>query len=82
MTLPRPCLLPSPALFQQHGQTALMYGAYNGHVPVVEMLVAKGAKMDLQNKVRLGAAMGHVPVVEMLVTKGAKMDLQDKVRGP
>ena len=51
MNLPRPCLLPSPAIFQQ-GYTALMYGAEKGYVPVVEMLLAKGANMDLQDKVR------------------------------
>ena len=52
MNLPRPCLLPSPALFQQDGYTALMKGAEEGHVPVVEMLVTKGANMDLQDEVR------------------------------
>ena len=52
MNLPRPCLLPSPALFQQHGKTALMWGAREGHVPVVEMLVTKGANKDLQTEVR------------------------------
>ena len=52
MNLPRPCLLPSPALFQQHGRTPLMFGAEESHVPVVEMLLTKGASMDLQDKVR------------------------------
>ena len=52
MNLPRPCLLPSPALFQQRGETALMLGAVRGQLLVVEMLVTKGANMDLQNKVR------------------------------
>ena len=52
MNLPRSCLLPSPALLQRDGQTALMRGAEMGHLPVVEMLVTKGANMDLQNKVR------------------------------
>ena len=52
MNLPRPCLLPSPALFQQNGYTALMLGAMEGHELVVEVLLAKGAKIDLRNKVR------------------------------
>ena len=33
----------------QHGNTPLMYAAGNGHLPVVEYLVEKGADMEAKN---------------------------------
>ena len=42
-----------PSVSQQDGYTALIFGAQNGHAPVVEMLLAAGADKDLQANVRI-----------------------------
>ena len=47
-----PALIPFPLSPQQEGMTALMWGAQNGHAPVVEMLLAASADKDLQSNVR------------------------------
>ena len=46
--LPDGFALPSS---QRRGTTALMFGAQEGHAPVVEMLLAAGANKDLQQNV-------------------------------
>jgi len=45
----------------QNGGTPLFMAAQNGHVAVVELLVAKGADMDAANKVweRRGGDVGR-----------------------
>ena len=35
----------------QYGTTPLIYAAYNGHLPVVEYLVEKGADLEAKDKV-------------------------------
>ena len=42
----------------QDGLTCLMYAARNGHLPVAELLLKSGAKVDLQTEVRT-ASMQH-----------------------
>ena len=42
------------SLSLQDGQSSLMWASKNGHVEVVEMLLSKGAQVDLQDKVSMG----------------------------
>ena len=43
--------------FDQDGRTAVMIAAYRGHKETVEVLIAAGANLNLQNKVRPRCAM-------------------------
>ena len=61
--------------------TALMVASQQGHREVVEVLVGKGARIDVQMEngrtaLMLASALGHREVVEVLVGKGARIDLQ------
>ena len=56
------CLCAPPCT--QHGQTALMWAAYNGRLDIVKLLLERGAQTDLQTEVtrgegREGAPMGR-----------------------
>ena len=42
----------------QIGYTALIDAAYNGHLPIVQELLNRGANIDLQNKVMRGDGVG------------------------
>ena len=42
------------SLSLQYGRSSLMLVSGNGHVAVVEMLLSKGAHVDLQDKVSMG----------------------------
>ena len=42
------------SLSLQFGQPSLMWASKNGHVEVVEMLISKGAQVDLQDEVNMG----------------------------
>ena len=46
----RLCLL--FVLSPQNGQSALMLAGNSGHTDVVQLLLSRGAKIDMQNKVR------------------------------
>ena len=65
----------------EHGQTALMLAAVEGHGHVVEWLVEHGAALDHAAKYGLSALMlavvnGHVDVARILVRKGADLALR------
>jgi uncharacterized protein len=65
----------------EHGQTALMLAAVDGHDHVVQWLVARGAVLDHTAKYGLSALMlavvnGHVDAVRTLVRGGANLKLQ------
>ena len=75
MNHPRTCLLPSPALFQQVGKTALDYAKEAGHTEVVLVL---GGTCTLFE----AAEAGLVIEVEKQVAEGTNKDLQDEVWGP
>jgi uncharacterized protein len=64
----------------EHGQTALMQAAVDGHTHVVEWLVGRGATLDHRAKYGLSALMlavvnGHVDAVRLLVRAGANREL-------
>ena len=61
-------------------KTPLHYACENGHLPVVEYLLSKGAKIEEragnQGKTPLHFACenGHLPIVECLISKGANVE--------
>jgi len=60
-----------------NGVTALMIASNHGHGKIVEMLLAKGAKVNVRNESGMTALMfasmsDHRDIVEMLLAKGAK----------
>ena len=65
----------------EHGQSALMIAATEGHRHVVEWLSRRGAVLDHSAKYGLSALMlavinGHVDVVRTLVRAGANHELR------
>ena len=65
-----------------NGATALMLAAGNGHERVVELLIQRGAEVNLQNSegatALMGAAYyGYARVVDMLLQRGVEINLQD-----
>jgi ankyrin repeat protein len=68
----------------EHGQTALMNAARDGHTPVVRLLVERGADLNHTAKFNLSALMlavinGRDAIVGVLVDAGA--DLSTKGTG-
>ena len=67
------------------GQSALMWAAGEGHVPVVRQLAAAGADLRARSKsgfspVLFAVRNGHLPAIEALLTLGA--DPNDRVERP
>ena len=63
------------------GITLLMYASDYGHEQIVEMLLQRGATVDLQHNhgqsaLSLAANKGREPIVEKLLQRGAAVDLQ------
>ena len=66
----------------QDGTTLTCIAASFGQAKVVQVLVDKGANLDLANKlgmtaVHMAAGNGHAKVVQMLADEGANLDLAD-----
>ena len=64
-----------------HGQTALMNAARDGHTPVVRLLVARGADLNHTAKYNLSALMlavinGRDAIVGVLVDAGADLSIK------
>ncbi|MEP5763116.1 MAG: ankyrin repeat domain-containing protein [Halieaceae bacterium] len=60
----------------------LVLGAYQGDLARVEVLVGKGANVNVQDQKKrtpliFAATNGHTSVVEFLISKGAKVNAQD-----
>lgn len=74
-----------------HGNTALMYAAYYGHVPVIRALLANGADPDARSTedgleaeatalmLAAGSAFinNHAEVIRLLAEAGAELDARD-----
>jgi ankyrin repeat protein len=65
----------------QHGQTALMIAAHEGHAPVVSLLVEHGAGLNHTAKYGLSALMlavirGDAQIAATLVNAGADLTLR------
>ena len=76
---PEPTEAPKPL---SQTDNALIQSAYDGKLAEVEILVAKGAAVNLQDKKKrtpliLAASNGHTPVVEFLLSKGADINARD-----
>ncbi len=64
------------------GRTALMSAVDKGNLEMVQLLLEKGANIDLQGRSGLTALMmavskGHLEMAQLLLKKGANVDLQD-----
>jgi ankyrin repeat protein len=67
----------------EHGQTALMLAAYEGHVDTVKLLLQHGASHGLQNRfggtaLMLASFNGHLEVVTELLKAGADVNAKSK----
>ncbi|MBN1798262.1 MAG: ankyrin repeat domain-containing protein [Spirochaetales bacterium] len=66
------------------GLTPLMYAAWKGFLDVCEVLIQRGANINLQDKndrdsaLHMAAAQGHADVVKLLLAKGARLDIHNK----
>jgi ankyrin repeat protein len=60
----------------RNGNTALMMAAYQGNLPVVRKLLAKGAAVNRPGWTALhyAAGGGHGEIVKLLLDKGAQID--------
>ena len=61
-----------------------MIASQNGHKEVVELLIEKGAAIDLatndkRTPLYIASHKGHKEVVELLLSKGASIDLAMKM---
>lgn len=74
---------PKPLTFaarlQDSKLTGLMYASIQGHTEVVEMLLARGADIRVQSKLRntalsFAAPLGRTAIVEALLSRGADPD--------
>jgi ankyrin repeat protein len=65
------------------GRTALLLASMKGHTQIVEVLIAAGAQLDLQDDIScrtalmLAAVQGHKQTAEALIVARALLDLQD-----
>jgi len=61
-----------------HGETALMLAAFNGHLPIVQALLVKGASVNHPGWTPLSyaATRNHLDVARVLIKAGAKIDAE------
>jgi uncharacterized protein len=68
----------------ENGWTALMYAIENCHVPMVELLLSKGAKVavydfsDKMTALHHAVAKGNLKIVVLLVDHGAEIEAEDR----
>ena len=68
-----------------YNQTPLFYAAVNGHITMVELLIKKGADVDMDSKdsdnrtLLSYAVLGkNIAVIELLIKKGADLEYTDE----
>lgn len=64
-----------------------MFAAREGYREVVSVLLAKGAKPNLQNKdgwtaLQIAASLGYQAIISQLLRHGADLNIEDKVSCP
>jgi len=70
---------------RKHGSTALIAASYEGHVKIIQFLIALGANVNHANRRGVTAlhaacsSLSHVAVVEELLKAGAQVDVKDKM---
>ncbi len=69
---------------KQNGQTALHFAAMNGKIDIISTLIARGAKIDIQDEqgvtpLMLAASNGRLDAVQALIAQGAKIETQNKL---
>ena len=71
-----------------HNENALIRAAHHGHLPVVKMLLERGADIDAMHGSKEHTALmraaysGHYEVVKFLIEKGAHLHQSGKMHGP
>ncbi len=83
--IPEPAQTPDPKEVPKplsQSDNALIQSAFDGSLAEVEILVAKGAAVNLQDQKKrtpliLAASNGHTSVVEFLFSKGADINARD-----
>ena len=71
-----------------NGETPLMMAARTGRLPVMEALLAKGARVDEREKLRgttalmWAAANSNAEAVRLLISKGADLNAQSGTTAP
>lgn len=68
----------------QNGQTALHFAAMNGRIDIISILIARGAKVDIQDDqgvtpLMLAASTGKLDAIQTLLAQGAKLETQNKL---
>jgi hypothetical protein len=69
------------------GQTLLSWSAEQGHDKIVELLLSKGANVNVQrggtygSALQAASAMGHNKIVELLLSEGADVNAQGGYHG-
>ena len=64
------------------GDTAMTIAAYQGHIKIIELLIANGADIDLKNNngdnpLILAAYQGHTVIVKELIANGANVNTKN-----
>ena len=64
------------------GDTAMTIAAYQGHIKIIELLIANGADIDLKNSngdnpLILAAYQGHTVIVKELIANGANVNTKN-----
>jgi hypothetical protein len=80
------CVMILPTISYASDGNDLMKAARNGNLSTVRTLLAKGAKIDYQDKVGTTVLMrasgnGHLEIVRLLLAKGARTDLRGSSGG-